>query len=410
MENRFCRKCGTALEANASFCGKCGTKVDYPQPGSFIITQPKRPPTLAIFMIVFGLGVLAYTISTSSRSKSDSPSLSNESSNVEDSESKNKTTSVRKKKTASHTSNNKTINRSVSKPSKSEIDSPSDFAYTSHKVRCPSTNFVQQFREQAIKVDELIRSGITSFTIEEENQLGQETLGKIESALGGRLTQQGVIAQYISDVGNGLTFDLKRPQIQYQFYLLEDTTMENALALPGGHVIITRAMFDNWIENEAQLATILGHEIAHIDNKHVIAAYQFAKSIHPEASNNELVMILLQILSRGLYSVEREAEADAYGAIKLHQKGYSTFQSVQLWENQIKTSEPVANGNGLFGQILEEVLENGEELLASHPGADVRSCRLKQHTYTLYKDDPIQYPYIGTKNYIKRRSKSNKTY
>ena len=156
-------------------------------------------------------------------------------------------------------------------------------------------------------------------------------------------------------------------------------------------------MFEQWVTNEAKLATILGHEIAHVDNKHVIAAYEFAKYLDPSATKNELMLLLIQLLSRGLYSVEREAESDAYGAEKIHSLGYSTFQSVELWESQIKNvdreeQEPDQN---IIGTIFKEVFENGQELFASHPGASVRACRLKRLTYSLYRDSYLENPYKG---------------
>jgi predicted Zn-dependent protease len=66
-----------------------------------------------------------------------------------------------------------------------------------------------------------------------------------------------------------------RSGYQFQFHVLRDDKTVNAFALPGGPVFVTRALVDR-LENEAQLAGILGHEIGHVIGRH--SAEQIAKS------------------------------------------------------------------------------------------------------------------------------------
>ena len=405
--NQNCHNCNTPLKPNARFCGKCGTQItNHVSTVSNSKSNPptsnpstSRPPTFALGLILVGVLTLLFVLMNPAEKSKGSDHKKSKVSN--DSE-------------VTMASPKKSSNTNTVHGSNTETDNPNNFEYTYHQSTCSSENLVQVFREQASIVDQIIRSGPTHLTLEEEKELGRDTLNSLEEALGGTLTQDGSIAEYIADLGSSLLFNLKRTEITYEFYLLEGSDMENALALPGGHVIVTRALFDNWIENEAQLATILGHEIAHIDNKHVIAAYDFAKRVNPNMADNELMMTFIQLLSRGLYSVERESEADATGAEKIHQLGYSTFQSVALWEKQSHNSSQKKNhqnnNQGLFGEILDNVLENTEEILATHPGAATRACRLKRETYRLYQSSPLETPYKGIANYKNRKTKVNKVY
>ena len=61
----------------------------------------------------------------------------------------------------------------------------------------------------------------------------------------------------------------------FHFFLLKDPETVNAFALPGGQVFITRALYDK-LDDEAELAGVLGHEIGHVINRH--SAEQMAKT------------------------------------------------------------------------------------------------------------------------------------
>ncbi len=74
--------------------------------------------------------------------------------------------------------------------------------------------------------------------------------------------------RYISRIGTGISAQLGRPEIRYYFGIL-DTEEINAFAAPGGYVFITHGAL-KLMRNEAQLAGVLAHELAHIGQKHII--------------------------------------------------------------------------------------------------------------------------------------------
>lgn len=81
---------------------------------------------------------------------------------------------------------------------------------------------------------------------------------------------------YVNRIGKTLASASARPGLDWTFVVLESET-PNAFSAPGGYVFITTALIGQ-VENEAQLAGILAHEIAHITERHAMKAYTSAKS------------------------------------------------------------------------------------------------------------------------------------
>ena len=74
--------------------------------------------------------------------------------------------------------------------------------------------------------------------------------------------------RYISQIGTGISAQLGRPELRYYFGIL-DTDEVNAFAAPGGYIFVTKGAL-KFMRNEAQLAGVLAHELAHIDQKHIV--------------------------------------------------------------------------------------------------------------------------------------------
>ena len=74
--------------------------------------------------------------------------------------------------------------------------------------------------------------------------------------------------RYISQIGTGIAAQLGRPELRYYFGIL-DTDEINAFAAPGGYIFVTKGAL-KLMRNEAQLAGVLAHELAHVDQKHIV--------------------------------------------------------------------------------------------------------------------------------------------
>ncbi len=80
---------------------------------------------------------------------------------------------------------------------------------------------------------------------------------------------------YLSKVGRNLASYSPRPEIVWTFGVLDSPTV-NAFSAPGGYVFVTTALL-KLIDNEAQLAGVLGHEIGHISGRHALKSYAQVK-------------------------------------------------------------------------------------------------------------------------------------
>ncbi|MQA91627.1 MAG: M48 family metalloprotease [Gemmatimonas sp.] len=102
----------------------------------------------------------------------------------------------------------------------------------------------------------------------QEIQMGQQAAQEVSSTIG--LVDDPALQDYVSDLGLRLAASSERPELPWAFAVVDDAT-PNAFALPGGPIFITRGLMD-LMRSEAQLATVLGHEIGHVTARHHVTS------------------------------------------------------------------------------------------------------------------------------------------
>ena len=100
----------------------------------------------------------------------------------------------------------------------------------------------------------------------QEIQMGQEGAKQVEASMA--LVPDQALQQYVSQVGMRLARASERPNLPWSFKVVDDPT-PNAFALPGGPIYVTRGILA-LMEDEAELATVLGHEIGHVTARHSV--------------------------------------------------------------------------------------------------------------------------------------------
>ncbi|MBE0598642.1 MAG: M48 family metalloprotease, partial [Desulfuromonadales bacterium] len=105
----------------------------------------------------------------------------------------------------------------------------------------------------------------------EEVALGEKAFPQALQQMGGELGDPQ-LAAYVDKVGQRLARLSERPDLPWKFQVVNDGT-PNAFALPGGFIGISRGLLQQ-LENEAQLASVLGHEIAHVTARHSVQGMQ----------------------------------------------------------------------------------------------------------------------------------------
>ena len=99
---------------------------------------------------------------------------------------------------------------------------------------------------------------------EQEIALGQEGARDVVDTIG--LVEQAALAEYVKQVGERIAANTEQPGLPWAFAVVDDPAV-NAFALPGGKIFVTRGLIAR-LSNEAQLATVLGHEAGHVTARH----------------------------------------------------------------------------------------------------------------------------------------------
>jgi len=186
------------------------------------------------------------------------------------------------------------------------------------------------------------------------------------------------LQDYVNYVGQRIAKNSHRPDLQYHFTVL-DTPDINAFALPGGYIYITRGILA-YLNSEAELAAVLGHEIGHVTARHGVRQQSAAEaanigitiaSIFVPQINTPTAGNLINLGGGALlsgYGREHELEADRLGAQYLARTGYDP-QAIITVIGVLKNQEL---------QDIQLAQREGREprryhgLFASHPDNDTR--------------------------------------
>jgi beta-barrel assembly-enhancing protease len=211
-------------------------------------------------------------------------------------------------------------------------------------------------------------------SVPDEMALGSRMAPEIERALNGPIPDE-TLQRYVDRVGQKIAGVSQRPDWEYRYVAVEDT-MINALALPGGHIYITRGLLEK-LTSEAQLAGVLAHETAHV------VARDSAVAMSKEMGLNAL-MIAAAAAGRGeaaqmvsvtgyfmmlRYSREDEQEADEAGMDYMVAAGYSPKAMVETMQmfQELDKVQPI-------------------EFLSTHPSPDNRIRYLGERVAAKYPE------------------------
>lgn len=164
---------------------------------------------------------------------------------------------------------------------------------------------------------------------DDELQIGRELDRKIQAQEA--MVENDRLQKYVQQVGERVAAGSDRSDLIYRFRVI-DRPQVNAFALPGGYIYIYRGLLA-YMNSEAELAAVLGHEIGHVTARHAVRQHRNAtlasllvqivavRSGTPYAG--DLANILGVAFVAG-YGRELELEADGFGADYLARAGYET--------------------------------------------------------------------------------------
>lgn len=129
----------------------------------------------------------------------------------------------------------------------------------------------------------------------------------------------------------------RRSEISYNVFLIEDENI-NAWTVPGGNVYVTTGILD-FIENDDELANVLGHEIGHNEKKH---GHRHIQRNVPATWFGDQAAVIVNVLSNltVAFNQYQELEADAIGIDLAKSAGYNPLKGLGFWERMAANENP----------------------------------------------------------------------
>ena len=110
----------------------------------------------------------------------------------------------------------------------------------------------------------------TSFTPAEEKELGEAFFRSLHGEVA--VSEDAEVSEYIQTIGQKLAANSDNPFQTFHFFVVDDPTI-NAFAGPGGYIGVNSGLIQV-TEEESELASVLGHEIGHVTQRHLYRAFQ----------------------------------------------------------------------------------------------------------------------------------------
>jgi predicted Zn-dependent protease len=212
---------------------------------------------------------------------------------------------------------------------------------------------------------------------QQEIQMGQQADQEISAAVG--IYRDAALETYVQRLGATLAAQSERPDLRWQFRILDDASV-NAMALPGGYNYVTRGLLA-YMNSEAELAAVMGHEIGHVTGRHTVnqlSKQQLAQVgmvlgmiLRPELRNyGNLAEVGMGLLFLK-YGRDHEREADTLGLRYTSRAGYDPRPMADVFS----TLERVGNAEGARGRV--------PEWLSTHPAPENRRTRITEQIQQL---------------------------
>jgi len=261
-----------------------------------------------------------------------------------------------------------------------------------------------QQAEEISKIDlpDLGDSSGTLITTEEEKELGEAFFRSLHSQIS--ISQDAEIQQYIQTLGQRLVEHSDAPSQAFYFFVVMENDI-NAFAGPGGYIGVNSGLI-LMTESESELASVMGHEIGHVTQRHLYRAAEAASRLSIPTMAATLAAILLGT----------QSAAAGQAAIVAIQAGSVQFQINFTRENEEEADrvgmQTLAGANfdprsmPTFFERLQQSTrfygQNVPEFLLTHPvtASRISDTRGRAETYT-YKQYPDSLAYQLTKAKIR---------
>ncbi len=204
---------------------------------------------------------------------------------------------------------------------------------------------------------------LSNISDKQEVQLGKEINQELIKSGRAKIYRKEEINRYVNQIGQRLARTSERSNIPYTFQVVDDKGV-NAFATAGGYVYVNTGLMKR-AENEAELASVIGHEIGHIVGRHAIEQMReaaIAQGVLSAAGleRSQAVQIGVELALNRPNSRGDELEADRFGLDNIIKTGYAPSGMVSF---------------------MKKLLQGGNSsptFLSTHPATSERIKRLQQ--------------------------------
>ncbi|HLJ44705.1 MAG TPA: M48 family metallopeptidase [Bryobacteraceae bacterium] len=267
----------------------------------------------------------------------------------------------------------------------------------------PRVNFgsLMSLWSDALRDTDQVGMKLTRMSDADEMRIGAEIAATIPSTS----------SAYLTDVGQTLVPNVRRPGIHYQFHVYDSPSI-NAFAIPGGQIFVTSAML-GMVQSEAELAAVLGHEISHVDFRHCIEHYQYEETLRkagvPEVGWLVEVGHRLATIGNSPY---QELEADAGGETLAIKAGYDPDAAATLFARmKAEFHEPPPQRESTpTGEMAQATIGAIGSYFQSHPPFDERERQLNAQVARHQRDLKGKAFYVGKKNLQEQVARSRQQF
>ncbi len=201
--------------------------------------------------------------------------------------------------------------------------------------------------------------------------------------------------RYLNDLMTILATAADKP-FSYRVYLL-DYDVPNAMALPGGVVLVTRGLLDV-LQSEAELVAVLAHELGHIEQGHCVDAVKFRLLADKLGARTfgQIVDFAVRMLVSHSFSKTQEDEADEYSYSALVNSPYDprgvggSFASLLRYVTRSESVEPRG-------------ADPIRDYFRSHPPLEIREAKFRERAEAWWRSNGDQVRHVGEGN-LRRRA------
>lgn len=229
----------------------------------------------------------------------------------------------------------------------------------------------------------------------DEKKLGEEIKGQIRSyyILAGTKAE----TDYLNALVQELTADTPSG-FDYQVFLIAGAP--NAMALPGGVICVTEGLL-KILSSEAELVSILAHEIGHIERGHLFdaARQEMLKRKMEQISLLSYALDSISRLGEWCFNKNQEDEADTFAFRMLLDRGYDPFAMSRSFEKLLP-----------YGAVESTRTDLVDDFLSTHPHLEHRMAKFQAQAEKWQSSNPGVVAYIGQRNFKELKTREQVEY